>query len=121
MWKRIVSPSPESATRVPHKPNRPLNILLVVADDQPLGAMEVMTETARTTVSWRSPRSSWSSGSAEKRSRVDHLPFFDWGIPAIASAAVAGILLNLVFLILDDVIGRPEPTPPAPIKTEDAA
>lgn len=81
MWKRIVSPSPESATRVPHKPNRPLNILLVVADDQPLGAKK---------------------------------------IPAIA-AAVAGILLNLVFLILDDVIGRPEPTPPAPTKTEDAA
>lgn len=48
-----------------------------------------------------------------------NLPFFDWEIPAIASAAVAGIAFNLVFLILDNVIGRPEPHPPAPIHTED--
>ena len=37
-----------------------------------------------------------------------NLPFFDWELPAIASAAVAGILLNLIFLILDNVIGRPD-------------
>ena len=48
-----------------------------------------------------------------------NLPFFDWEIPAIASAAVAGIGFNLIFLILDSVIGRPEPAPPPPIKTED--
>lgn len=48
-----------------------------------------------------------------------NLPFFDWELPAIASAAVAGILLNLLFLILDRVVGRPEPAPPPPVKTLD--
>lgn len=42
-----VSLSPESATGAPHQPNGPPNILLVVSDDQPLGAMEAMTETRR--------------------------------------------------------------------------
>jgi uracil permease len=44
-----------------------------------------------------------------------NLPFFDWEIPAIASAAVAGILLNLIFLVLDGRVGTGPPSAPEPV------
>jgi uracil permease len=46
-----------------------------------------------------------------------NLPFFSWEIPAIASAAIAGIVLNLMFLILDATIGERPPAAPEPIAT----
>jgi uracil permease len=46
-----------------------------------------------------------------------NLPFFDWNVPAIASAAVAGILLNLLFLLLDGLLGERRSAAPAPITT----
>jgi len=44
-----------------------------------------------------------------------NLPFFDWNVPAIASAAVAGILLNLLFLLLDGFLGEGHPSAPQPV------
>jgi uracil permease len=44
-----------------------------------------------------------------------NLPFFDWELPAIASAAVAGIALNLVFLLLDGLFGERRPAVPEPV------
>jgi uracil permease len=44
-----------------------------------------------------------------------NLPFFDWNVPAIASAAVAGILLNLLFLLLDGLLGERPPAAPEPV------
>ena len=46
-----------------------------------------------------------------------NLPFFDWNVPAIASAAVAGILLNLLFLLLDGIFGERIPSAPEPVAT----
>ena len=46
-----------------------------------------------------------------------NLPFFNWELPAIASAALAGIVLNLAFLILDRMLGSPPPAAPQPIAT----
>jgi uracil permease len=46
-----------------------------------------------------------------------NLPFFDWNVPAIASAAVAGILLNLLFLLLDGLLGERPPAAPELITT----
>jgi uracil permease len=44
-----------------------------------------------------------------------NLPIFDWELPAIASAAVAGIVLNLVFLLLDGMFGERRPAVPEPV------
>ncbi len=44
-----------------------------------------------------------------------NIPFFDWQVPAIASAAIAGIVLNLAFVILDATIGTRNPEAPAPV------
>jgi uracil permease len=46
-----------------------------------------------------------------------NLPFFDWEVPAIASAAVAGIVLNLLFLFFDSRTGRQEVRAPEPVGT----
>jgi uracil permease len=46
-----------------------------------------------------------------------NLPFFDWELPAIASAAVAGIALNLLFLLLDGFLGEQPPAAPEPVAT----
>jgi uracil permease len=46
-----------------------------------------------------------------------NLPFFDWELPAIASAAVAGIVLNILFLIFDNLTGRHEIRAPEPVGT----
>jgi uracil permease len=46
-----------------------------------------------------------------------NLPFFDWEVPAIASAAIAGIVLNLLFLFFDSRTGRQEVRAPEPVGT----
>jgi uracil permease len=46
-----------------------------------------------------------------------NLPFFNWEVPAIASAAIAGIVLNLAFLILDRLLGSRPPAAPEPVAT----
>ncbi|MGH2700105.1 MAG: uracil-xanthine permease family protein [Actinomycetota bacterium] len=50
-----------------------------------------------------------------------NLPFFDWELPAIASAAVAGIVLNLLFLLLDGFFGEMRPAAPEPVATAPTA
>ncbi|MGH2735399.1 MAG: uracil-xanthine permease family protein [Actinomycetota bacterium] len=50
-----------------------------------------------------------------------NVPFFDWELPAIASAAVAGIVLNLLFLILDGRVGPRPPAAPEPVTTAPTA
>jgi uracil permease len=44
-----------------------------------------------------------------------NIPFFDWKLPAIASAAVAGIILNLLFLFFDSRIGGYAVRAPQPV------
>jgi uracil permease len=46
-----------------------------------------------------------------------NIPIFGSELPAIASAAVAGILLNLAFVVLDARTGRQEPRAPEPVAT----
>lgn len=46
-----------------------------------------------------------------------NLPFFDWEVPAIAGAAVAGVVLNLIFVILDATVGTQDPQAPPPTST----
>jgi len=50
-----------------------------------------------------------------------NLPFFNWELPAIASAALAGIVLNLAFLILDRTLGSRPPAAPPPVGTAPGA
>jgi uracil permease len=44
-----------------------------------------------------------------------NIPFFEWKLPAIASAAVAGIILNLLFLFFDSRIGGQDVRAPEPV------
>jgi uracil permease len=46
-----------------------------------------------------------------------NLPFFDWEVPAIAGAAGAGIILNILFLILDARTGAQRVEAPEPVGT----
>lgn len=50
-----------------------------------------------------------------------NLPFINWEVPAIASAAIAGIVLNLAFLILDRMLGSRPPGAPEPVGTAPGA